>query len=128
MSFDLKKFQDEVGVWTEHNFGVNREGHQPVLGVCEEAGELAHARLKLEQGIRGTKEEHLSDMMDAIGDIVVFLADVCNLHNFDLEEIVDETWVKVQQRDWKVDSEKGVKESKPIRPSIDSEAFDGRNT
>jgi len=38
------------------------------MGLVEEVGELAHAHLKNEQGIRGTPEEHVQAKVDAIGE------------------------------------------------------------
>jgi len=51
-----------------------------LLGLLEEMGEYAHAQLKMEQGIRGTKEEHLASQHDAIADIVIFFCDAVNTH------------------------------------------------
>jgi len=64
----------------------------------EEGGELAHAFLKRHQGIRKVT---LDDVGDAVGDIIVYLADFCNAYGIDLQESVDETWDKVKYRDWK---------------------------
>lgn len=102
----LSSLTEEVGVWADRNFG-DRPYHQAVLGIAEEAGELAHAQLKLEQGIRGTQEEHITEMKDALGDIIVYMADLCYLRGFDFEEIILETWRKVRQRNWTKDSTKG---------------------
>lgn len=43
------------------------------MGIFEEAGELCHAQLKLEQGIRGSREGHELAMRDAIGDISIYM-------------------------------------------------------
>jgi NTP pyrophosphatase (non-canonical NTP hydrolase) len=98
--FSLETFQREVGEWTEKNF-CPHPPHHPLLGIIEEVGELAHAHLKDEQGIRGTPEEHREEAVDAIGDIVIFLADYCCVNDFDLEACIDETWQKVRERRWK---------------------------
>ena len=79
-----------------------------VLGAAEEVGELAHAFLKMEQGIRGKREEHEANMKDAVGDCVIFLMDLCNQMGWDFENIVDTTWSQVKQRDWKKNSHEGV--------------------
>ena len=101
----FKQLQDEVRPWTMHNFG-ERPSWQPLLGIQEEVGELSHAHLKAEQGIR-TNEDHEADGKDAVGDILVFLADYCNCKGWDMQEIIEETWDAVKQRDWKKDPEKG---------------------
>ena len=45
---------------------------QLMSGIMEEVGEANHSILKMEQGIRGSKEEHLADLKDAIGDISIY--------------------------------------------------------
>ena len=94
----LKKLQSEQIEWVEHNFG-KRPTWMPLVGVMEELGELAHAYLKKEQGIR-ISENHEEKLKDAIGDIVIYLADFCTAHDFDLATIVKETWKTVKIRDW----------------------------
>jgi NTP pyrophosphatase (non-canonical NTP hydrolase) len=70
---ETKKLQKEIYQWKLNNFGNKAgNGHQNLLGVIEEIGELAHAVLKKEQGIRNN-EEHNDLMKDAIGDIFIFL-------------------------------------------------------
>jgi NTP pyrophosphatase (non-canonical NTP hydrolase) len=87
-------------LWQEHNFPA-RDTWEPLVGVQEEAGELAHAHLQEHQGIRGTKEEHEAEARDACGDLIVFLADYCNARGWDLQDILDEVWPQVQQRDFR---------------------------
>ena len=99
----LKEIQKEQGEWSARNFD-NKKIYQPILGATEEVGELAHAYLKMEQGIRGTKEEHQAAMKDAIGDCCIFLMDLCNQMDWDFEGIIRETWAQVKKRDWKKDS------------------------
>jgi NTP pyrophosphatase (non-canonical NTP hydrolase) len=74
--FDLEKFQGEVSEWTRRNFG-DQPAYRPLLGAVEEIGELAHAHLKEEQKIRGTAEELQALAKDAVGDVIVYLADYC---------------------------------------------------
>lgn len=94
----LAELQNELKPWQEHNF-PGRAGWEPVMGVAEEAGELSHAFLKRHQKIRG--EKHDEEMQDAIGDIIVYLADVCNAEGFNLQQCLDDTWRQVRQRDWR---------------------------
>jgi NTP pyrophosphatase (non-canonical NTP hydrolase) len=103
---ELTQLQDEVGEWSCRNF-PNNEPIDPLLGLVEEVGELAHAVLKARQGIRGTPQEHYDAMVDAVGDIVVYLADFCERNAIDLGLAVETTWMKVRQRDWKADPAKG---------------------
>ena len=96
---NLYELQAEHMAWLEHNF-PNQQSHDPLLGLVEEVGELAHAHLKASQSIRGTPQEHQAAAIDAIGDIVIYLASYCNTNGYDLEEAVVHTWYKVKQRDW----------------------------
>ena len=99
---DLRKLQAEQDVWSNRNF-KNKKPYQPILGAAEEVGELAHAYLKMEQGIRGTREEHVAAMRDAVGDTCVFLMDLCNQMGWQMDEIIQETWDHVKKRNWTED-------------------------
>lgn len=101
----LRKLQEEQKPWVIHNFG-NRPTWQPLLGAMEELGELAHAHLKQKQEIRIT-ENHDAMAKDAVADIVIYLADYCSARGWDFENLVQETWDKVKQRDWKKDPAMG---------------------
>ena len=92
--------------WTQRNFGEHPSWH-PLLGIVEEVGELSHAHLKSEQGIRGSVDEHLLEKIDAIGDIVIYLTDYCNQEGINFEQAVSETWRKVKERDWTTNKETG---------------------
>jgi hypothetical protein len=106
MGFDLKQFQMGVAGWRARNFpNTHNERHltyamDPLIGVLEELGELSHAHLKMRQGIRGDSERHIVAAKDAVGDIVVYLADYCSRMGFSLEECTTMAWESVQKRDW----------------------------
>jgi len=104
-----KKLQEEQRPWVKHNFGGRRAWY-PLLGLMEELGEIAHAFLKREQGIRGTEAEHLEAIKDGVGDVVIFLADFCSANDLDFQECVEVTWAKVKQRDWKANPLNGEKD------------------
>jgi len=95
----LDQLQSEVEEWTAKNF-PNTKPYQPLLGVQEEVGELSHAHLKMEQSIRGTTEQHENAKRDAIGDIVIYLADYCNKNRINFQQAVALTWHEVKKRDW----------------------------
>ena len=100
---DLRKFQEEVEVWSRRNFGVSVGGYDQLLGIVEEVGELCHAMLKSRQTIREgclSETEARKLIKDAIGDLLVFTADYCARTNIDLAETVKEVWAVVKQRDW----------------------------
>jgi NTP pyrophosphatase (non-canonical NTP hydrolase) len=102
----LSDMQREQSEWTAHNF-PNKKPHHPLIGAMEELGELAHAHLKAEQGIRGTPEEHHAAKEDAIADVIIYLLDYCNQNGIELEETLWRVWEQVKQRDWRKDPMKG---------------------
>lgn len=67
-----KKLQEELKPWVLHNFG-ERPKHQPLLGIAEEYGELRAA---------GDVGEHV---LDAVADMVIFMADYSNSNDITLE-------------------------------------------
>jgi NTP pyrophosphatase (non-canonical NTP hydrolase) len=72
--------------WRERNFPQNDASHQ-LLGMIEEVGELAHAWLKKEQGIRGTEDQHMADLKDAVGDIAIFTLGYVQLLEIKVEDV-----------------------------------------
>lgn len=96
---NLEIFQNNLKEWINNNF-PNKPAWQPLLGMVEEIGELSHSFLKQEQGIRGTFNEHEEKMKDAIGDIIIFLIHFCIIKNWQIEEIFENTWKEVRNRDW----------------------------
>ena len=103
----MREVQSELKDWVEYNFG-GRPTYHPLLGVVEEVGELSHAFLKMEQGIR-VEENHEENIRDAIGDILIYLLDFCNAIGVDSEDILKETWNNVKLRDWVKYPEGGMK-------------------
>lgn len=94
-------------MWVERNF-PQQLAYQPLLGLVEEVGELAHAHLKSEQGIRGFAGVDPSEAkVDAVGDIFIYLMSYCNASGIDLEEAIWTTWRRVAARDWVTDPVKG---------------------
>lgn len=104
---ELHQIQSEVAEWSTRNFG-QQPSVNPLLGVVEEVGELSHAYLKRQQGIRGTPEEHAAAIRDAVGDIVIFLCDFCAREGINLGNAVEDTWRKVSQRNWVKNSVSGL--------------------
>ncbi len=74
--------------------------HRPLIGAVEELGELCHAHLKNEQGIRGTPEEHRVAKQDAIGDTLIYLLDYCNKEGFCMQECLEIALAETSSRDW----------------------------
>lgn len=95
----LRRVQRQLKPWQSHNFG-ERPSWQPLLGIQEETGELAHAYLKRAQSIR-LEENHQDKIVDAVGDIMVFLLDFCNAEGLDADSILNMVWDEVRQRNWR---------------------------
>ena len=95
---DLSKLQEEVKSWANHNFPKGAPW-EPLVGAMEELGELSHAHLKEHQSIR-TDTDYFLDKEDAVGDIIVYLADYCNRNNLDLAYCVTGAWKEAKSRDW----------------------------
>lgn len=81
----LRVFQKEQQQWADRNFPGQKSIH-PFYGMVEEVGELHHAVLKLEQGIRVT-EDHAEGIADAVGDILIYTASFCTKHRVSLVHI-----------------------------------------
>lgn len=97
MTFHL--FQSLVNRWSDYNF-PKAEAWEPLVGACEELGELCHAYLKQHQGIRGTRAEHMVAKSDAVGDVLVYLAHYGKLNNLNLAECASSAWNEIKDRDW----------------------------
>ena len=103
----IEAWQDEHRMWLRHNF-PDQDPYEPLLGLMEEVGELAHAHLKHKQGIRGLAGlEAQAAKIDAVGDIFVYLMSYCNANDIDLETAITDTWAQVRERDWQADPTKG---------------------
>jgi NTP pyrophosphatase (non-canonical NTP hydrolase) len=104
MMSELKETQRAVKAWSTKNFG-DQPSYRPLLGIVEEVGELCHAHLKGEQGIRHTPEEILSLKKDALGDILIYVMDYCSREGLSLDECLFEAWKEVARRDWRKENE-----------------------
>lgn len=98
--FDLLKFQRDQKAWSYRNFGRGK-AYRSLLGLVEEVGELAHAHLKGEQRIRGSKNENFLKAVDAVGDVIIYLTDYCNRRGLSIEACLDMAWSEVRLRNWK---------------------------
>lgn len=65
-----------IAEWARENFG-EQDPDEPLLGIIEELGELAHAHLKGIQGIRHTPNEIREMKIDAVADCVIYLLNYC---------------------------------------------------
>jgi NTP pyrophosphatase (non-canonical NTP hydrolase) len=92
----------DIQAWIRHNF-PDSDGCERALGLGEEVGEVQRAVLKLEQGIRGTREEWLAEISKELGDVFVKLVDVSTHYGIDLMRAVEDRWAVVRERDWQAD-------------------------
>lgn len=84
----VSQLQDEHAAWATKNFGERRDLRHPAMGIVEEVGELFHAVLKSEQGIRGTREEHEAAIRDAIGDVCIYAIDYTTRLGLRLKDVL----------------------------------------
>lgn len=101
---DLDRIQEEHRIWSDYCFPEAPDYHS-LIGATEELGELCHAWLKREQGIRG--HEHDAEARDAIGDVIIYLLHFCTSNGWKMSDIIQETWDVVQKRDWQANRENG---------------------
>ncbi len=96
--------QVRLARWQNRNFGVPSLP-EITLGVCEEAGELAHAVLKNTQRIRGlaAPDEFRAAAGDAIADATIYLMQAATALRLDFESLVAGVAAQVMLRDWKAD-------------------------
>lgn len=115
----VQELQDEIKNWSLNNFG-NQPSYRPLLGIGEEVGELNHAFLKTEQGIR-TDENHREKMKDALGDIFIYMCDFAARENIDLFTEIVRAWDKVKARNWKKYPDSGGLPPKSESSDIDND-------
>ena len=121
---NFRDLQERHAPWVKTNF-PNAEKWEPLVGLVEEyselseayavaqvyaqdplravgasIGKISHSFLKMHQGIRGTTEQHMADISDAVGDIIIYLAHFCTMNGIDMQKAVENTWAEVSQRDW----------------------------
>ena len=85
----LDQLQQLVTEWASRNF-PNAHAWEPLIGMCEEVGELFHAHLKAHQGIRGSAAEHHAAKIDSVGDAMIYLAHYCALSKLNLANRFDD--------------------------------------
>lgn len=84
----LSKLQSEHATWVDREF-PNQPAYLPAIGMVEEAGELCHALLKLQQLMlygadrRYSPAELHADFVDAIGDCAIYACSYCNATSYD---------------------------------------------
>lgn len=101
MANEIRELQTEVNAWVLRNF--DNSELTAVVGMVEEVGELCRAVVKMEQGIRGSREQWFAEIRKESGDVFIKLCDIARFYGFDLADAVAERWADVSRRDWKAD-------------------------
>jgi NTP pyrophosphatase (non-canonical NTP hydrolase) len=99
----LTELQGRRESWAAAN-GLASTTEDMVDLMQEEFGEMANARVKLRQGIRRgatDRDALLAAERDAVGDLIITIAGYCTARGFSLQDVVEEAWNEVLQRDWK---------------------------
>jgi len=98
----INEYQNLHQIWVNHNF-PDQKPHEPLLGIVEEVGELSHAHLKSDQGIRegASGVDSFLQRADALGDIFIYMLSYCNANNLRLEVCIEDAWREVKKRDWR---------------------------
>lgn len=104
----LQRVQRESAHWRRVNFPAYTADQQ-FKGMVEEMGELAHATLKHEQGIRGLESEVVAreKIADAWADWLIFSFGFLDEYGMDAHNILETTWERVKLRDFRKDPQKG---------------------
>ena len=104
---NLREIQNEHRDWIARNF-PDQTPEQIFMGMAEELGEFAHARLKHQQGIRKINDGNVRDLMiDALCDLWIFSLSMFDFLGIDATDALTDTWDRVRRRDWVDDPERG---------------------
>jgi NTP pyrophosphatase (non-canonical NTP hydrolase) len=95
----INEIQNEILEWQNSNFEF-RKPHEMYLGLIEEVGELAHARMKYEHEYYPF-DYYYQETKDAIGDIAIQLIGLCSQHYLNFEEVLNDIWNYVKTRNSK---------------------------
>ncbi len=83
----FKEIQTEQVKWQQHNF-PDRPSWVPIMGMGEEVGELHEAIITHDKDA----------LVDAIGDICIYLTDYASAMNYDVQELWNES--QSQRHSW----------------------------
>lgn len=75
----FRELSNQVGQWSRYNFGT-QSAHRPALGMIEELNELQMSHDLLQR----------NDIIDALGDITIYMADYFSILGWDMGE----AWAK----------------------------------
>lgn len=79
--------------------GRNELGYMMLLGLAEEAGEVAGIGKRLIRNNPSDREKtSVSNMTDELGDVLWYLAGVCHAYNISLEDVWQTNRRKLEER------------------------------
>lgn len=90
----MKHLQEDHAQWLQREY-PGQPPEIPVAGMVEEAGELLHCALKLEQmrlwgaDSRYSEEKLFAYAMDSIGDCGIYACSMCNVMGWDFAQLWD---------------------------------------
>lgn len=94
--------QYQVKQWHDRNFPTQTLAIDQVV-LTEEIGELSRVIAKMDQNIRGTKEEWMIEAAKEIGDVMIALSNVANSLEIDIITAWQDRWATISKRDWNAD-------------------------
>ena len=107
---DLERMQGEIKAHMESQ-GVKQTDELMLIGALEELGEVAHALLKYRQKVMGyTTEKCLAEIADGVGDVIIYLSQLCQETGISIETSLMEAADRVLNRTYAERlAEKGLK-------------------
>lgn len=99
----MERWQKPLAAWQERELPCEDKDKQTLrvmVGAAEELGEVARCVLKRSQEIRATEHVWTSRAEEEIGDVCVFLMQLCALLGLDFEACIERAAQKVLGRDW----------------------------
>lgn len=103
----MDAIQADITAWQIYNFPNSTE-MQVYCGMGEEVGEVLRAVTKRSDGIRGTREDWTRELKKELGDVLIKCFDAARYEGWSLQEVLEERWAVVRERDWQRYPETGL--------------------
>lgn len=88
----------DITVWMHRNL-PNTTVDTRMHALTEEVGEVARCLAKMNDGMRGTREEWMAELHKEIGDVFITLVMLTSKLDLDFWEVVNERWETIRQKD-----------------------------
>jgi NTP pyrophosphatase (non-canonical NTP hydrolase) len=99
----MERWQRPLAEWQERELPCEDKDKQILrvtVGAAEEMGEVSRCVLKRSQQIRATEHVWTSKAEEEIGDVCVYLMQLCTLLGLDFERCIERAAQKVLARRW----------------------------